>query len=104
MGRGAIKSILFHPVRRSNASQSALARHFNELNENELERDEDEDHENDQDNDGPRPARKPKTNLVLCHEYWKGQEHESSDQTIVHSRHLRTLCEKISTGALDPCS
>ncbi len=36
--------------------------------------------------------------MVLHPEHWKGQEYGSGTEAVVHSRHLRTLCDRFSTG------
>ncbi|KAK3329955.1 hypothetical protein B0H66DRAFT_586382 [Apodospora peruviana] len=36
--------------------------------------------------------------MVLRKECWKGQEYGSGTETIVHTRHLRSLCDRFSTG------
>ena len=46
---------------------------------------------------GERAVHTP-ADMVLREEYWKGQVHGSSTETIVHSRYLRPLCDRFSTG------
>jgi hypothetical protein len=43
-----------------------------------------------------------RSQMVLKDELWRGQEHGSVPETIVHSRYLRCLCEKFSTGKTIP--
>ncbi|ROV99977.1 hypothetical protein VMCG_06156 [Cytospora schulzeri] len=37
----------------------------------------------------------PQTNMVLQDSYWKGQQHDTGPDSIVHNRNLRPICEKI---------
>ncbi|KAL1861709.1 hypothetical protein Daus18300_008678 [Diaporthe australafricana] len=41
------------------------------------------------------------TKLVLRDDCWRGQEHGNEPHSMVHNRHLRPMCEKISTDADD---
>ncbi|KAL2283012.1 hypothetical protein FJTKL_10332 [Diaporthe vaccinii] len=43
----------------------------------------------------------PSTKLVLRDDCWRGQEHGNEPHSMVHNRHLRPMCEKISTDADD---
>lgn len=36
--------------------------------------------------------------MVLHPKRWKGQEYGSGTEAVVHTRHLRTLCDRFSTG------
>jgi len=41
-----------------------------------------------------------RVDMVLRDVYWKGHEYGSCTETTVHSRHLRPLCDRFSTGAI----
>ncbi|KAK2610531.1 hypothetical protein N8I77_003954 [Diaporthe amygdali] len=43
----------------------------------------------------------PSTKMVLRDDCWRGQEHGNEPHSMVHNRHLRPMCEKISTDPDD---